>query len=165
MYTTTSVNGARQTYGGFDFSVPTNNTITGFEVKIEASGSTAAGTISAKLSWDGGGSLTTAQTTGTLALTDGVFTLGSPSDTWGRVWTASELISFRLELIGNTSANTISVDAIQVKVYHQASGGGGRGGGMIYADPQHQYASVYSAFDAIKSSFDDFLRHLFWWLE
>jgi hypothetical protein len=146
VYATVATNGFRQGYGTFGFSVPANNTITGIAVKLEASGSTAAGTISVRLSWNGGTSSTTLQTTATLTTTDGVYTLGGPSDTWGHVWTASEFNNgnFTIELIGNTSANTISVDAIQVRVYHQSSGGGGGGGGMIYKPPTQHYASIYS---------------------
>ncbi len=130
-YTTTSGNGARHTYNTFGFDVPVGNTIVGVEVKVEASGSTAAGTISVGLSWNNGASLTSLKTTSTLGLTDAVFLLGGPADTWGRSWTASEFGngSFAIEIVGNTSSNTLSVDAIQTKVYHQSSGGGGGGGG------------------------------------
>jgi hypothetical protein len=147
VYATAATNGFRQGYGTFGFNVPTNNTITGITVKLEASGSTAAGTISVRLSWNGGTSSTTLQTTATLTTTDGVYTLGGPSDTWGHVWTASEFDNgnFTIELIGDTSANTISVDAIQVRVYHQASGGGHGGGGAVYKQPTQYFANVYSA--------------------
>jgi hypothetical protein len=133
VYTTTASNGARHTYGNFGFAVPGTNAILGFEVKLEALGSTAAGTISVGLSWNGGSNLTSLKTTSTLGLTDAVFLLGSPSDTWGRSWTPAETVNgtFTIEIVGNTSANTISVDAIQTKVYHQASGGGGGGGGAL----------------------------------
>ncbi|QQR64991.1 hypothetical protein IPH92_00195 [Candidatus Kaiserbacteria bacterium] len=133
VYTTTSGNGSRHTFTTFGFDVPLNNTIVGVEVKVEASGSTAAGTISIGLSWNNGSTLTSLKTTSTLGLTDTVFVLGGSSDNWGRTWTPLEFAngSFAIEIIGNTSANTLSVDAIQAKVYHQATGGGGGGGGAI----------------------------------
>jgi hypothetical protein len=47
----------------------------------------------------------------------------------GRVWTPTETDNgnFFIEVIGNPSGNTISIDAIQVRVFHQATGGGGGG--------------------------------------
>jgi hypothetical protein len=55
------------------------------------------------------------------------------ADTWGRAWTASELSNsnFAVRLTGAPSANTIQVDAIQVRVHNQATRGGGGGGGRI----------------------------------
>jgi hypothetical protein len=70
-------------YNSFNFSVPSNNIITGIEVKLEASANTAAGDISVKLTGDGGSSVTSAKTTNTLTTSDAVYVLGSPSDTWG----------------------------------------------------------------------------------
>jgi len=133
VYTTTSGVGAQHSYGNFGFSVPSDNQITGIAVKLESSGSTAAGTISVKLSWDGGTSVTSAQTTGTLGLTDGVYTLGGQGEMWGHSWVPSEMNdgTFTIELIANPSANTVRVDAIQSKAYYQAVGGGGGGGGAI----------------------------------
>ncbi|MCR4285461.1 MAG: hypothetical protein NUW00_01045, partial [Candidatus Kaiserbacteria bacterium] len=88
---------------------------------------------SVKLSWDGGTSVTSAQTTGTLGLTDGVYTLGGQGEMWGHSWVPSEMNDgiFTIELIANPSANTVRVDAIQSKAYYQAVGGGGGGGGAI----------------------------------
>ncbi len=129
--TTDAANSADFT--GHSHSVPGTNTITGIAVKLEISGTTAAGSIGISLSWDGGTSWTSAQNTPTLTTTDAVVTLGGPSDLWGRTWTASELsnANFAVRLTGAPSSNTIQVDAIQVRVYNQATGGGGGGGGAI----------------------------------
>ncbi|MCA9359124.1 hypothetical protein KC926_02875, partial [Candidatus Kaiserbacteria bacterium] len=111
--------------------IPGSNSIQGIEVKLEVSGTTAAGDIDVDLSWDGGTTWTTIKTTPTLTTTDTVVSLGGPSDTWGRAWTASEFsnTNFVVRLDANPSSNNVQVDAIQVRVYHQAGGGGAGGGG------------------------------------
>jgi hypothetical protein len=131
-YATHTVADGAQGYGTFTFNVPNGNTIVGIEVKIEGSASTAAGSIDAKLSWNNGSSVTSAKNTGTLTTTDTVYTLGGSTDTWGRSWSPSEFsnANFRLQLIAQPSnGNTVKVDAVQIKVYHQATGGSNGGGG------------------------------------
>ena len=125
-----------QTYSIFNFGIPAGNRVNGVAVKLEVSGTTAAGTIDTALSWDGGTSWTTAKTTPTLTTTDTVRTLGGASDTWGRAsgaWIVShfDTANFRLRLTGAPSSNTVQVDALQVRVFHEATGGGGGGGGEI----------------------------------
>jgi hypothetical protein len=149
-HATLSSMGARDYYN-FGFSVPSNAVIDGIEVKLEAKGSTAAGTIRAELSWNNGVSTTTvATTTGTLTTYDKVWKIGGPSYTWGRSWAYSEFTNanFRLRLVGNPSSNTISLDALQVRVYyHIGGGGGGGGGGLIFNDqtPEYQIMKYFAA--------------------
>jgi len=133
VYATVASTNLRQTYNGFEFGIPGGNTIQGIDVKIDASGTTAAGTIDVAISWDGGGSFTSAKATPTLSGTDVVYTVGGPADTWGRSWSASEFstTNFRLRVTAQTSANTLRLDALQIQVYHQAGGGGSGGGGGI----------------------------------
>ena len=124
--------GATNNFTNHGFSVPGTNTIEGIEVKLEVSGTTAAGNIGIELSWDGGTSWTSAgYDTGTLTATDAVVTVGGSSDLWGRTWTQSEFnnANFAVRVTGNPSSNTVQIDAIQVRVYHQAGGGGSGGGG------------------------------------
>jgi hypothetical protein len=131
-YASETTAGERQSYATYGFNIPSNNQITGIEVKLEASATTPAGTIEVALSWDNGTSITTVQSTATLSSTDTIYTLGSPSDLWGRAWVPSEFSNgtFGLRIIGQPSGgNTVQVDAIQVRVYHQATGGGAGGGG------------------------------------
>jgi hypothetical protein len=115
------------------FVINQTNTIDGVEVKLEISGTTGAGDINVGLSYDGGTSWTSTKTTPALTTTDTVVTLGGPADTWGRTWTTGEFsnANFQVRLTAAPSANTVQVDAIQVRVYHQASGGGSSGGGRI----------------------------------
>jgi hypothetical protein len=140
----TAVAGVTHTYSTFGFNVPSNNTITGIEVKIEGAGSTAAGYIQVELSWNNGSNYSTAQTTGTLTATDAVYTLGSPSDTWGHSWTPSETAdgAFTLRVTAVPSGNTVKIDAIRVNVNHQATGGGGGGGGEVSIPSAVHYAGA-----------------------
>jgi hypothetical protein len=132
-YATTNTSNATTSYTNHGFNVPGSNQITGIEVKLEISGSTAAGTIGVQLSWDGGNTWTSTKTTATLTTSDKVVTLGGTSDTWGRAWSPANFsnANFAVRLTGNPSSNTVKVDALQVRVYHQATGGGAGGGGEI----------------------------------
>ena len=126
--------GTDHTFSVFTNSIPSTNSIEGIVVKLEVSGTTAAGDIGVELSWDAGSTFTsTGYNTGTLTTTDTIVALGGTSDVWGRAWTPGELsdANFRVRVTGNPSSNTVQIDAIQVKVYHQSSGGSQSGGGAI----------------------------------
>jgi hypothetical protein len=122
-----------QSYNNFNFNLPLTNTIQGISVKLDASGSTADGTIDVALSWNNGFSYTTGKATPTLVGSDIVYTVGGATDTWGRAWSASEFApeTFLLRITATPASNTLKLDALEVRVHHQASGGGGGGGGRI----------------------------------
>lgn len=122
-----------QSFSNFGISIPGGNSIQGIAVKVDASGTTAAGTIDVALSWNAGQSYTTAKATPTLVGNDVIYTVGGPSDLWGRSWTAAEFndTNFRLRVTAAPSENTIRLDGVEVRVYRQVSGGGGGGGGAI----------------------------------
>ena len=123
----------RQSYINFGFNITLTNTIQGISVKLDASGSTASGTIDVALSWDNGASYTTGKATPTLVGSDIVYTVGGATDTWGRAWTAGEFASntFLLRITAAPVSNTLRLDAFEIRVHHQAGGGGGGGGGRI----------------------------------
>ncbi len=143
----------RQDYGTFGFSIPSGNSIDGISVKLDAQGSTAAGSIGIELSWNGGtGTTTSSKTTGTLTTQDVIYTLGGSTDAWGRTWSPSEFNdgNFELRVLALPSGNTIRLDAIQVKVHHTASGGGGGGGGGDVRLPQKRVlASIFEALQKV----------------
>ncbi len=120
-------------YTNHGFIVPGSNTVQGIVIKLELSGTTGAGTVDVQLSWDGGTSWTATKSTATLGTSDVVYTLGAPSDLWGRSWSVGEFsnANFAVRVIGNPSSNTVRLDAIQARVYHITGGGGGGGGGAI----------------------------------
>ncbi len=132
-YATASGEGLRQSYAGFNFNIPGTNTIEGIEVKLDVSGTTAAGTIDVALSWNGGSSYTTGKATPTLSGTDIVYTVGGNTDTWGRGWTSGEFSTdnFQIRVTADPGGNTLRLDALEIRVHHQAGGGGGGGGGRI----------------------------------
>ena len=129
----TAATAVAQSYGGFGLSIPGSNTVTGVEVKVDASGSTAAGTIDVALSWDGGSSYSSTKATPVVSGSDIVYLVGGPADTWSHAWTPAEFGNtyFRVRVTAQPSSNTMRLDAIEVRVYHQAGGGGGGGGGGI----------------------------------
>jgi hypothetical protein len=151
---TVSVNGTVQEYTNFGFSIPSGNTITGIEVKLEANGGTA-NTIGVEL---GTGAATTSAglTTGNLTGSDTVYSVGGSSQTFGRSWTPAEFNdgTFVVELTANISSGSVNLDAIQVKVHHVAGGGGGGGGGEALGPP-HLFAGVYSALENLLSGVFD----------
>ncbi len=151
-YATAASGGLRHSYGGLNQNVPGNNTITGIEVLLEAAGSTAAGTIDVKLSWNGGSSLTSAQNSGTLTATDAVYTFGGASNLWGYSWTPAEISNLQIEVIGNPSGNTVKIDAIRLRVYHQATGGGDGGGGGEVSIPSKQHFASLNGNDGHRMS-------------
>jgi hypothetical protein len=130
-YATTNTDGATTTLYNHDFPI-SGNTIGGITIQLEVAAIDAGGTIDVQLSWDGGTSWTSAKATSVLTTGDTVVTLGSNSDKWGRsAWSAADFsdANFRVRLTGNTSSNTIYVDALKVKV-DSFNSGGGTGGGI-----------------------------------
>ena len=123
-YASAASTNLRQSYSGFPFVIPSGNSIQGIGIKIDASGSTPAGTIDVALTWDNGETYTTGKATPTLVGSDVVYMIGGASDLAPEV--------FRVRVTATTDNNTLRLDAIEVRVYHQTSGGssgGGSGGG------------------------------------
>jgi len=119
-------NGYKNDCYNFSFSFGLSGvSIDGIEVKIEAfRGGPGAGDakIDVALSWDGGSNYTSQKTTAALEHSpEGFYTLGGPTDTWGRSWSESEIsnANFRLRVNANLAFNTAAyIDHIQVKVYY-----------------------------------------------
>ncbi|HSA83380.1 MAG TPA: type II secretion system protein [Patescibacteria group bacterium] len=105
-------------------SLPTGATINGIEIRLDARVDSTSGSpqICVQLSWDGGSTWTTEQSTSTLSTSEQTYTLGGSSDTWGRTWSESELnnSNFRVRVI-NVSSNTsrdFSLDWAATRVYY-----------------------------------------------
>ena len=137
-----------QEYVTFGFSIPEGNTIEGIEVKLEANGGTS-NTIGVALGI-GTATSTTASTT-VLTGSDVVYVLGGESDTWGRAWSPSEFNdgTFVLNLTAGVVSGVVNLDAVQVKVYHQASGGGSGGGGQVRKPSNRLFAAVSVAAESV----------------
>lgn len=120
----TGVDKDKHRYYNYDFSLPAGATINGIEVRLDALVDSQVGSpqMCVQLSWNGGTTWTTVQTTSMLNTTEATYTLGSSTDTWGRTWSDSEFsnTNFRLRVI-NVASNTsrdFSLDWAAVKVYH-----------------------------------------------
>jgi hypothetical protein len=74
-----------------------------------------------QLSWNGGASWTSAQTTPNLSTSEQTYTLGSSSDTWGRTWSASDFsnANFRVRVtdVASSTSRTFYLDWAAVRVY------------------------------------------------
>ncbi|MFH0852118.1 MAG: hypothetical protein V1845_00705, partial [bacterium] len=163
-YATRTGTDSGQDYGGFSFNIPAGNTIDGIEVKIEALGDPAGGTIQAALSSNTGTAVTETKATDTLTTSDVVYRLGGSANLWGRAWVISDFGNdFRLRIIAQPTGTTVKVDAVQVRVYYHISGDGGSGGGgIIYAPPARssRFASIFeSVKTAIESSVNFLISH------
>ncbi|MEM9336685.1 MAG: hypothetical protein AAGA35_02420, partial [Patescibacteria group bacterium] len=122
----------RHSYSGFGFSIPVSNEIVGIEVKLDGSYNASPATFAVYLSWNNGVNYTSPQTTPTINFaSDQVYTLGGPSDTWGRSWVPSDFDDGSLVLDVVISESFVDLDALQINVYNQAGGGGAGGGGSI----------------------------------
>ena len=118
-------------FDDFGFAIPSNATITGIEVAVEGN-RTSPRTIDVRLSSNNGSTWTSGSGTGvknfgsTFTASDSTVVLGSPSDTWGRSWSASDFsdTNFRLELDAVTTApgDALSIDQLQVKVHYVLKG-------------------------------------------
>jgi len=102
--------------------IPGGATINGIAVTVE--GLTAGLQANVALSYDGGSSFTAPLLT-SLSAIESVNTLGGPTSTWGRTWSAGDFTNskFVVKLVTTGASGngiTISVDQVQVKVYYTA---------------------------------------------
>ena len=90
-------------YYNYNFNIPAGAVVQGIQVRLDARADAAGGSpkICVQLSWDGGITWTTARSTTTLSTTEATYSLGTPSDTWGRTWNSGDFsnASFRLRVI------------------------------------------------------------------
>jgi hypothetical protein len=126
-YASDATSGHQQGYGNFNFAVPSDAilkgieaSITGFSASTEPEGESCE--IETSLSWNGGGSWTSATKSVSLGDVEVVSVVGSASDTWGRAWTSEELSDgnfvLRLENTDCAGTKSASVNAVAVKVYY-----------------------------------------------
>ena len=117
----------RHRFYGYDFSLGSDCTIEGIELRLDWWLDSISGTSSmdVELSWDGGVTWTGSRNDALETATEHTVTFGGPTDIWGHAWTVSELNStnFRARLISISTANTrdFFVDWVSVKVYHGPS--------------------------------------------
>ena len=124
--TTCSNNGKdKHRYSNFNFNIPATAVIRGIQVRLDARADATSGSpkICVQLSWDGGATWTTAESTAALGTAEATYTLGGVSDTWGRTWTPGNFsnANFRIRVIdvaSNTSRDFF-LDYMAVNVTYQ----------------------------------------------
>lgn len=111
-------------YYNYNLAVPGGATIDGIEVRLDAKADSAAGNpvLCVQLSWNGGLSWTTAQTTPILGTTEATYTLGGSSNNWGHTWNSNEFsnANFRVRVImvAANTARDFSLDWVAVNVFY-----------------------------------------------
>ena len=115
----------RHQYYDYYVSIPAScSTISGIEVRLDWWLDDTAGisSMSVELSWSGGTSWTAAKTDSTETVSEHSETLGGPSDTWGRSWTATQLdnSNFRVRVTSTSDdgLRDFFLDWVPVKVYY-----------------------------------------------
>jgi len=157
-YATASINNNDTYYllaTNFGLTVPTDATITGVVVKIEAKAGTAARIKDASVKLIKGGSISgDDKALATLYTTsDAIYFHGNPNDMWGLVLTPADVNASTFGVAYSaiettTNATTVSIDVITVTIYYSltsnfkwnigvdqddntAAGGGGGGSGFF----------------------------------
>jgi hypothetical protein len=124
-YANTNNDNDDQGYRNFGFNIPSNSTINGIEVALEAHQEGTTCQLQARLSWNNGNNDTDRKTV-VPPSSDSILTLGGHSDTWGRTWSSSDFTNanFVLEVRYNDPGSgcgnndDIFLDHAQVKVYY-----------------------------------------------
>jgi hypothetical protein len=112
-------------YYNYNFNLPATALIQGIEVRLDARADATGGSplICVQLSWDGGLTWTAAKSTPTLGTTEATYSLGSPSDPWGRTWSPGDFnnASFRLRVIdvASNASRDFFLDQVAVNVKYQ----------------------------------------------
>lgn len=112
-------------FQNFNFNLPSSAVIQGIQVRLDARADSASNTprMCVQISWDGGVTWTAAQQTSTLGTTEATYTLGSISNTWGRIWNASDFsnANFRIRVINvaGSTARDFYLDYLAVNVTYR----------------------------------------------
>lgn len=112
-------------YYNYGFNIPTTSVIKGLEVRLNAHADRNAGSpkICVQISWNGGLTWTAPATTPALGATLAEYTLGSPTSTWGRQWSASNFTNanFRVRVINvsSSTARDFKLDRIAVRLTYR----------------------------------------------
>jgi len=121
----TSTTKDRHVYSSYNFNLPSGATVLGIEVKLEGKVDSTSGIpkFCVMLSWDGGASWSSAQTTTTLSKTDTTYTLGGAANTWGRTWGYGEFTNanflVRIIPIASSTVRDFSLDWVAVQVTYR----------------------------------------------
>ncbi len=114
-----------QDYFSFGLALPSTATIDGIEVRVRANdGSKNNRSLAVSLSWDGGVSLTSGESTPNFRKNSPLrdYMLGGPAFLWGRAWTPGEFsdANFRVRVLSQrgSPADPANLDCIPVTVFY-----------------------------------------------
>lgn len=111
-------------YYNYGLVVPSGAVVNGVEVKLVArvDSISNAPKMCVQLSWNGGATWTTAQSTPTLTTSTATYMLGGSADTWGRTWSDADFSdpNFRVRIVNVASSTSrdFSLDYVGVKVHY-----------------------------------------------
>jgi hypothetical protein len=109
----------------FNVNLPGTATVQGIEVRLDGRVDSTSGSprFCVQLSWNGGASWTTAQSTAILGTPVQTFILGSATGNWGRTWVPGDFsnTNFRVRVINvaSSTARDFSLDWVAVRVTYQ----------------------------------------------
>ena len=120
--TCSSVTKDRHLFYDFGFIIPAGSTINGVEVRLDAwADQTSFGPfMCVELSWNAGVAWTASKSTSVLTTTETIYTLGSSSDTWGVIWSASNFTNgnFRVRVadVSGFNGRDFRLDRVAVRI-------------------------------------------------
>ncbi len=114
----------RQLFYNYGLAIPAGSVVDGIEVRLDGwfdGGVGALARMCIELSWDGGTTWTAPKMTALLTTAETTYILGSPGDSWGRVWQDTDLLDFNFRVRVTNLATDINQDfsldwaAVQVR--------------------------------------------------
>ena len=111
----------------YGLPLPAGVRIVGIEVQLDALVDNSANSpyMCVELSWNGGTTWTTPQSTATLNDRENSYLLGGSNNDWGHTWTTDELsnANFRVRIINvaNSTSHQFMLDWVGVKVFYESS--------------------------------------------
>lgn len=118
----------KHVFYNFNYNVPSGASIDGIEVRLVARADSTSNSprMCVQLSWDGGTTWSsTIQQTNNLTTTLSSYTLGGPTDTWGRAWSDSNFSNsnFRLRItnVSSSTSRDFYLDWVGAKVFYNGN--------------------------------------------
>ena len=121
----TSSSKDKHRFYNYGLTLPAGVSIRGVEVRLDARVESTSGSpkMCVQVSWNGGTTWTSPKSTALLSTWTTTFTLGSPTDTWGRTWATGDMTdaNFRVRVISVSSSTSrdFSLDWVGVRVHYQ----------------------------------------------
>ena len=120
----TSSSRDRHLFNGFAPAVPSGVAVNGIQVRLDAwaDSSSSSPRLCVALSSDGGTTWTSAKQSSTLSSAQATYVLGSPTDTWGRSWTATDAnnLMIRVTMTASSTSRDFRLDYAAIQVTYTA---------------------------------------------